>query len=245
MTARTRTTSQRASPLPVPKLGSRCFPVVSISAEAELSATEPSFWGVSAEAESSRRDTFGFLVRSRPAEAGQIAHLIPEGCLPPSSRRSGSRVQDTQRGNSTTTPMGFGSFRRLNPGDRCTGLPHPHHPLSGFLTLSAVSSRPGLVALFRATSALRICFGLQSFSLSASRDTSRRPLLSCRFGLRRLRSSELELGLCPCRLLPRIGRSFPGRHPNCLLVQPRQEVLASSRRRLTEVVGRRASGLDR
>jgi hypothetical protein len=52
--------------------------------------------------------------------------------------------------------MGFDSFRRMNPGDRCVGLPRRHHPLSEFLTLSAFSSRPGLVALFRATSAHRI-----------------------------------------------------------------------------------------
>jgi hypothetical protein len=46
--------------------------------------------------------------------------------------------------------------------------------------------------------------GLQSFSHSASRDASRRPLLSCRFGQRRLLSSELEMGLCPC--FPRLRR---------------------------------------
>ena len=44
----------------------------------------------------------------------------------------------TRSGNSTTSPMGFGSFRRLNPGDRCVGLPLRHHPLSEFLTPSAV-----------------------------------------------------------------------------------------------------------
>jgi len=58
--------------------------------------------------------------------------------------------------NPTTPPMGFGSFRRMNPGDRCTDFPRRYHPLSEFLTPSAVLSRPGLVALFRATSAHRI-----------------------------------------------------------------------------------------
>jgi hypothetical protein len=48
------------------------------------------------------------------------------------------RERKTRSGNSTTTPMGFGSFRRMNPGDRCAGLPSRHHPLSEFLTLSAV-----------------------------------------------------------------------------------------------------------
>jgi hypothetical protein len=51
---------------------------------------------------------------------------------------------------------GFGPFRRFDSGDRCAGLPHRHLPLSGFLTLTAVSSRPGLVALFHATSAPRV-----------------------------------------------------------------------------------------
>jgi hypothetical protein len=37
-----------------------------------------------------------------------------------------------------------------------TALPQLCHPLSGFRTLSAVYSRPGLVALFHATSAHRI-----------------------------------------------------------------------------------------
>jgi hypothetical protein len=52
--------------------------------------------------------------------------------------------------------MGFVSSRRMSLGDRCTGLPDRHHPLSEFLTPSAVCSRPGLAALFRATSAHRI-----------------------------------------------------------------------------------------
>jgi len=38
----------------------------------------------------------------------------------------------------------------------CTALPQQCHPLSGFLTLSAVCSHPDLVALFHATSAPRI-----------------------------------------------------------------------------------------
>jgi hypothetical protein len=43
------------------------------------------------------------------------------------------------------------------------GLPHRHHPLSGFLTLSAVWSSHTLAALFRAASAHRLS-DLQSFS---------------------------------------------------------------------------------
>jgi hypothetical protein len=45
--------------------------------------------------------------------------------------------------------------------------------------------------------------GLQSFPHSASRDASRRPLLSCRFGWLGPLSSEPDMGLCPCLLLNR------------------------------------------
>jgi hypothetical protein len=44
----------------------------------------------------------------------------------------------TRSGNPTTSPMGSGSFRRMNPGDRCTELPLRYRPLSEFLTPSAV-----------------------------------------------------------------------------------------------------------
>ena len=53
-------------------------------------------------------------------------------------------------------PWGSDPFGVFYPGDRCTGLPRRYRPLSEFLTLSAVSSRLGLVALFRATSTPRI-----------------------------------------------------------------------------------------
>lgn len=76
-------------------------------------------------------------------------------CLALTSHRSG-RKRKTRSGCPTTSPMEFGSFRRMNPGDRCVGLPPRHHPLSEFLTPSAVLARPGLVALFRATSTHRI-----------------------------------------------------------------------------------------
>lgn len=100
--------------------------------------------------------------------AGQYAR---DGSLPrPATRRNTrnilvssvrpDRSQDSAEGcwrNSTTPPMGFGSFRRRKPGrSYCVGLPLQHLPLSGFLTLSAVSSRPGRVALFHTTSAHRI-----------------------------------------------------------------------------------------
>jgi len=51
--------------------------------------------------------------------------------------------------------------------------------------------------------------GLRSFSHSASRDASRRPLLSCRFGWLGHLSSELELYLCPCFRLHRAAFCWP------------------------------------
>jgi hypothetical protein len=58
---------------------------------------------------------------------------------------------------SRTPSRGFGTFQRnQTPGSLCAGLPRRHHPLSGFLTLAAVSSPSALVALFQATSALRL-----------------------------------------------------------------------------------------
>lgn len=58
------------------------------------------------------------------------------------------------------------------------GLPHRHHPFSGFLTLSTVLSRRDLVALFRATSAHRLST-FRAFSAQTSRGASRHSLLSC------------------------------------------------------------------
>ena len=48
------------------------------------------------------------------------------------------RRRKTRSGNSTTSPMESNSFRRMNPGDCCVGLPPRHRPLSEFLTPSAV-----------------------------------------------------------------------------------------------------------
>jgi hypothetical protein len=55
-------------------------------------------------------------------------------------------------GSTRVTPsMGFGAFRRTAVRSLRAGLPHRRHPLSGFLTHSAASSRDCLVALFHAT----------------------------------------------------------------------------------------------
>lgn len=70
----------------------------------------------------------------------------------------------------------------IRTGDRyLAGLPLRHLPFSKFLTFSTVSSHLNLVDLFHSTSAHRIRMGLQSVPRSTSRDTSRCPLLSCRY----------------------------------------------------------------
>jgi hypothetical protein len=140
MTTRTRTTSQEASPDPGQKLGNRCFPVVSISAEAEISATEPPSWMVAAEAAIARQGTLERWSSNRPAEACRFADRLRESCLPPTHRRSGLPAQDTQCWDPTTTPLRFGSFRRLQPGRSLCRFASPtpsalrvSHPLSGLI----------------------------------------------------------------------------------------------------------------
>ena len=79
----------------------------------------------------------GFVEARQSTEVERRATVRPRDA----SRRRATEVErrrKTRSGNATTSPMGFSSFRRLNPGDRCVGLPHRHHPLSEFLTPSAV-----------------------------------------------------------------------------------------------------------
>jgi hypothetical protein len=61
--------------------------------------------------------------------------------------------------------MGFGAFRRTAVRSLHAGLPHRRLPLSGFLTLSAASSRSCLVTVFHATVVLR----LQAFRAFSAR----------------------------------------------------------------------------
>jgi len=65
------------------------------------------------------------------------SHAVTRGVPPTAATEVAGRCK-TRSGNPATSPMGFGSFRRFDLGDRCAGLPHRHHPLSEFLTLSAV-----------------------------------------------------------------------------------------------------------
>lgn len=73
------------------------------------------------------------------------------------SEVAGKRASDTSRGVRCLSTESTTVIVRA-------GLPHQHHPLSEFLTLPAVLSHRGLVALFRATSAHR----LQAFRASSA-----------------------------------------------------------------------------
>jgi hypothetical protein len=59
VTTRTRTSSQGASPFPLPKLGNGRFPAASISAKAEISTTELPSWSVATEVAKARQGTLG------------------------------------------------------------------------------------------------------------------------------------------------------------------------------------------
>jgi len=82
------------------------------------------------------------------------------------------RVKRDTHMDPMTPPLGFGSFRRNQPGRSVRWFPPQRLPLSGFLTLSA-SPRPNLAALFRAASAPRIS-AFRALLHSTSRTASRR-----------------------------------------------------------------------
>lgn len=127
--------------------------------------------------ESGRRGPSGrFWVRRSESRSG--ARRLPRGAWSPKAR---GQSRDTQQ----ESDGAFLGVRLLSADSaqviHCAGLPHRHGPLSAFLTLSAVFSHLGLVALFHATSTPRISV-FRALIHSTSRDASRRPLLSCRSG---------------------------------------------------------------
>jgi hypothetical protein len=79
----------------------------------------------------------GFVEARQPTEVGWRSTVRPKDA---SHRRATEveRRRKTRSENTTTSPMELGSFRRMFPGDRCAGLPHRHHSLSEFLTLTAI-----------------------------------------------------------------------------------------------------------
>jgi hypothetical protein len=114
-------------------------------------------------------------------------------------------------------PWGLVPFGEIGSGDRShAGLPHQHHPFSEFLTLSTVSSHLNFVVLFHTTSANRI-LGLQSVSLSVSRDTFRRPILSCCWTSSGTPRETREVPLPPSSTASSIPNS--SRYPSRLLLR--------------------------
>ena len=119
-------------------------------------------------------------VAGRLAEAGRPRAFLPKAASHPRLTEVG-RWCKTRSGDSTTPPMGFGPLRRLNPGDLA----------SVCLSDTIRSQSFSLSQRFDLTRASWPCFvphpplgfahGLQSFSRSASRTASRRPLPSCRY----------------------------------------------------------------
>jgi hypothetical protein len=97
----------------------------------------------------------------------------------PHSRRERLEIETGSHQGIEDAFLRFVAFQRnQSQWSERAGLPRRHHPLSGFLTLSAVFSHRGLVALFRATPAHRLST-FRAFSARASRSASRHPLLSC------------------------------------------------------------------
>jgi hypothetical protein len=104
--------------------------------------------------------------RPRVDRSGQPwrTHICVFACTSPN--HEGRRLLAPRKRGGETDGLAPVDRRRL-PGVRClsaesgasivrVGLPHRRHPLSAFLTPSAVSSRHTLVALFRATSTRRL-----------------------------------------------------------------------------------------
>jgi hypothetical protein len=121
-----------------PKNRMRCVLGVARPTEVGLAASKSPCRSVSAEAGAAGAGGLRF--------PGLRAASPKRGGCAPFRRRSPPIVVVPKRGVDarhaagivTTPPMGFGPLRRLNPGDRCVGLPLRHHPFSGFLTLSTV-----------------------------------------------------------------------------------------------------------
>jgi hypothetical protein len=94
----------------------------------------------------------GVLSLCRSSGLGLPSREAPPTCWPLAWTAGARRAAGCRR----QLPWGSGPFGVSGPGNRYAGLPPRRLPLSGFLTPSAVSSCLGRVALFRATSALRV-----------------------------------------------------------------------------------------
>ena len=182
-----------------------------------------------AEAVSVREGSSGFRGSGPAHRSEQERDRPPERCLPPSRSRSDSGAQDTQReyddiSHGARFPSAYEPGRSLcrfsSPAPSALRV---SHSLSGL-------SPPGPGG-FVSRHIRPWDFGLQSFSLSTSRDTSRCPLLSCRFSQLGFCSGKPELRRRPCNQVPRNDLPFADRHPRWLLsVTPTMEPASSSLR---------------
>jgi len=89
-------------------------------------------------------------------------------------------IPEEDGGHRRLLPWGSAPFGGSSSGDRVAALPRLRHPPTGFLTLPAVFSHPGLVALFHATSTHRILVfrAFPSSSAAISLDIRCSPVVS-------------------------------------------------------------------
>jgi hypothetical protein len=168
-----------------------------------------------AETAGAREGSFGFHGGNPAHRNEQEGDHPPERCLPPTSSRSDSGAQDTQReyddiSHGVRFPSTYEPRRSLcRFASPAPSAPRVSHSLSG---LSPPGPRGFVSRHIRPWD-----FGLQSFSHPISRDTSRRPMLSCRFSRLRLCPGKPELHLRPCRQILRNNLPFAEQHPRRLL----------------------------
>lgn len=122
---------------PWPKLGNGAVLVASALAEAAACSTKPPCRRFATEVVKILKGPTECAVACLATEVNGRTSCELDGRLPPDEQPKLFTSARHITKNPTTPPVGFGSFRRLHPGDRNVGLPHQRLPLSGFFTLSA------------------------------------------------------------------------------------------------------------
>jgi len=107
-------------------------------AEAAAVTMKVPYWRLATEVVSARQGVLRLSTFTAPPK--RVGSCATRSKVASRSRSNRSCVANARHtaGSPTTPPLGFGSFRRLNTGDRHVGLPHQRRPFSGFLTLSTV-----------------------------------------------------------------------------------------------------------
>jgi hypothetical protein len=156
MTARTRTLHNDLHLNPRQKLGNRCFPVASVSAEAELSTTELPVRLFTTEIVIVLLGSLDIQTANRRAEARRPTGLLFESCLPPANaltlegaRHAAKEFDDNSHGvrllstfeawaivvpvylTDTVRSQGFSPSQRFDPA-RTLWLCFTPHPPLGF-----------------------------------------------------------------------------------------------------------------